>query len=211
VGGQEPDEQLVRRHLDGDARAFEELVVRHRTRIYNACLRVLGDPEDAQDAAQETFLSALRTLDRFRGDAALTTWLHRIAVNACYDRLRKKRREPMLHLALDHDDARPPDPGPPQPDHADEVAGTADVAAALARVPAEFRVAIVLADVQDLPYEQIARILGVAVGTVKSRVHRGRIALARELTGGGTNDEPRRPGAAAREPGGELGPSEERG
>lgn len=211
MGDQEPDERLVRRHLEGDPHAFEELVVRHRTRIYNACLRVLGDPDDAQDAAQETFLSALRTLDRFRGDAALTTWLHRIAINACYDRLRKKRREPMLHLALDADDTSRPDPGPPQPDHADEVAGTADVAAALARVQAEFRVAIVLADVQDLPYEQIARILGVAVGTVKSRVHRGRIALARELGAGGTHDDPRRTGASAREPRGAPGPSEEQG
>jgi RNA polymerase sigma-70 factor, ECF subfamily len=210
VGDQEPDEQLVRRHLEGDPRAFEELVVRHRTRIYNTCLRVLGDPEDAQDAAQETFLSALRTLDRFRGDAALTTWLHRIAVNACYDRLRRKRREPMLHLELDPDDASRPDPGPPHPDHADEVAGTADVAAALARVQAEFRVAIVLADVQDLPYEQIARILGVAVGTVKSRVHRGRIALARELA---STQDAHMPGSqiSGREPGSPPGSSEERG
>jgi RNA polymerase sigma-70 factor, ECF subfamily len=208
---QEPDERLVRRHLEGDPRAFEQLVLRHRTRIYNTCLRVLGDPEDAQDAAQETFLSALRTLDRFRGDAALTTWLHRIAVNACYDRLRKKRREPMLHVALDPDEASRPEPGPPQPDHADEVAGTADVAAALARVQAEFRVAIVLADVQDLPYEQIARILGVAVGTVKSRVHRGRIALARELHGPHEDTPARDAATSGREPGGEPGPSEERG
>jgi RNA polymerase sigma-70 factor (ECF subfamily) len=174
------DDELVRRYLAGDGDAFATLVRRHETRVFNLCLRVLGDREDAADAAQDTFLAALRKLTQFRGDAAFSTWLHRVAVNACYDLLRKRRRQPLLHLALEPGDAAP-EPGPAAPDHADEVSGTRDAAAALARVPSEFRIALVLADVQDLPYEEIAKILDIPVGTVKSRVHRGRIALARAM------------------------------
>jgi RNA polymerase sigma-70 factor (ECF subfamily) len=132
-------------------------------------------------------VSALRKLGQFRGDAAFTTWMHRVAVNACYDLLRKRSRQPLLRLAAD-DDLPTPEAGPPAPDHADEVAGTHDAAAALARIPEEFRVALVLADVQDLPYEQIAKILDVPIGTVKSRVFRGRIALAQAI---GVDREPR--------------------
>lgn len=176
----ERDEHLVRRYLDGDVSAFTSLVRRHEARVYHLCLRILADPDDAADAAQDAFLTALRKLDQFRGEAAFTTWMHRVAVNACYDILRKRKRAPMLRSVPD---GRPGDvePGPPHPDHADEVAGSADVATALAAVPEEFRVALVLADVQDLPYEQIARILDVPLGTVKSRVHRGRLALARAM------------------------------
>jgi RNA polymerase sigma-70 factor, ECF subfamily len=176
----ERDEQLVRRFLGGDVAAFSLLVRRHEARIYHLCLRILADPEDAADAAQDAFLTALRKLDQFRGEAAFTTWMHRVAVNACYDILRKRKRAPMLR-ALANDEAGDLEPGPPHPDHADRVAGSADVATALAAVPEEFRVALVLADVQDLPYDEIARILDVPLGTVKSRVHRGRIALARVM------------------------------
>jgi len=123
---------------------------------------------------------SLRKLDQFRGEAAFTTWLHRIGVNACYDALRRKKRRPVLHSVIPDEDA-PFEPGPPVPDHADEIAGTIDVGRALAAIPEDYRVAIVLADVQDLPYEEIARILDAPIGTVKSRVHRGRIALAKAL------------------------------
>lgn len=153
---------------------------RHQHRVYSVCLRVLGNSEDAADAVQDAFLSALLKLEQFRGDALFTTWMHRVAVNACYDILRKKRRQPMLHLAEDPDGpAR--EEGSPIADHADEVAGTRDAAAALAFVPEEFRITLVLADVQDMAYEEIARVLDIPIGTVKSRVHRGRIALARAM------------------------------
>jgi RNA polymerase sigma-70 factor (ECF subfamily) len=175
----ERDDQLIRRFLDGDVAAFTTLVRRHEARIYHLCLRILTDPDDAADAAQDAFLTALRKLDQFRGDAAFTTWMHRVAVNACYDILRRRKRTPVLRVIAD--DEPELEPGPPQPDHADAVAGSVDVAAALAAIPEEFRVAIVLADVQDLPYDEIAGILGVPLGTVKSRVHRGRIALARVM------------------------------
>jgi RNA polymerase sigma-70 factor (ECF subfamily) len=190
------DDELVRRYLAGDADAFAALVRRHEARVFNLCVRVLGDREDAADAAQDTFLAALRKLNQFRGDAAFSTWLHRVTVNACYDLLRKQRRQPLLHLAVEPGDAEP-EPGPPVPDHADEVAGTRDAAAALAQVPSEFRVALVLADVQDLPYEEIAAILEVPIGTVKSRVHRGRIALARAM--GMAKREPDRTSRASEE------------
>jgi RNA polymerase sigma-70 factor (ECF subfamily) len=178
--GSATDDELVGRFRAGDREAFGALVERHRDRVYRVCLRVTGDAEEALDASQEAFLSALRHLDRFRGDAAFTTWIHRIAVNASYDRLRARSRAPMLHVLAD-DDGPPPETGPPAPDPADAVADAADVAAALANVPEEFRAALVLADVEDLPYDEISAILEVPVGTVKSRVHRGRVALARAM------------------------------
>jgi RNA polymerase sigma-70 factor, ECF subfamily len=178
-----PDDLLLRRARDGDTAAFGELVERHQSRIYAVCLRILADPEEARDAAQDAFITAFRKLAQFRGDAAFTTWLHRIAVNACYDELRRAKRRPMLHAATATDDDRGPEPGPPSADHADEIAGTLDVTRALAAIPDDFRIALVLADIEDLPYDEIARVLEVPVGTVKSRVHRGRIALAKELTG----------------------------
>lgn len=178
-----PDDLLLRRAREGDTAAFGELVELHQSRIYAVCLRILADPDDARDAAQDAFVTAFRKLAQFRGDAAFTTWLHRIAVNACYDELRRAKRRPMLHALAATDDDRAPEPGPPAPDHADEIAGTVDVTRALAEIPDDFRIALVLADVEDLPYEEIARVLEVPVGTVKSRVHRGRVALARLLAG----------------------------
>jgi RNA polymerase sigma-70 factor (ECF subfamily) len=187
VDGPDTDEVLVRRFQEGSAAAFEMLVERHGSRVYNLCLRVLGDPEEAADASQDAFLAALRKLHTFRGEAAFTTWMHRVTVNACYDSLRRKRRRPLLHMVTDETDDRP-EPAPTVPDHADQVELSVDVERALREVPEEFRVALVLADVQDLPYDQISAVLEIPVGTVKSRVFRGRAALGRAL------------GAPAREP-----------
>lgn len=170
------DRELVRRYLAGDAGSFATLVERHQTRVYAVCLRMLGNPEDAADATQDALISALRKLHTFRGDAAFTTWMHRVAVNACYDVLRRRARQPILHAVTD--ERSMPEPGPPEPDHADRVVGTRDAADALSSVPEEFRIVLVLADVEDLPYDRISEILDIPVGTVKSRVFRGRIALA---------------------------------
>lgn len=175
----EPDQDLVRRAAAGDQQAFAQLVQRHQDRVYRLCLRIMGNPDDAHDAAQDTFLSLFRKLDQFRGDAAFTTWLHRVGVNACYDSLRRKKRAPLLR-AVD-DDAAPREQGPATVDHADEVVGTLDVGRALAQIREDYRVVLVLADVQDLAHDQIAQILDVPVGTVKSRVHRGRLALAKAM------------------------------
>jgi len=173
------DEELVTRFLAGDAGAFTDLVTRHERRVYGLCLRILGNREDAADATQDALLMVVRKLDQFRGDAAFTTWLHRVTVNVCYDHLRRAQRRPVLRR-IDEDQPEP-EAGPPLPDHADDVSLAQDVTVALALVPEDFRVALVLADVQDLPYEEIARVLDVPVGTVKSRVHRGRVALARAM------------------------------
>jgi len=182
-----PDAELVRRFLAGDTGAFTTLVERHQSRIYAVCLRILGNAEDAADATQDTLLSVVRKLDGFRGEAAFTTWVHRIAMNVCFDHLRRVQRQPALQRVVD-DELPAPELGDPVPDHADAVTDHQLIAAALAAVPEDFRVAIVLADVQDLPYEEIAAVLGLPIGTVKSRVHRGRIALARAL---GASGEPR--------------------
>lgn len=180
MDGPETDEDLVRRFQDGTAGAFDILVERHQGRVYNLCLRVLGDPDEAADASQDAFVAAIRKLHTFRGEAAFTTWLHRVTVNACYDSLRRKRRRPLLHVLDDEGEERP-DPAPPVPDHAERVGLSIDVERALRTVPDEFRVALVMADVEDLPYDRIADILQIPVGTVKSRVFRGRAALGRAL------------------------------
>jgi RNA polymerase sigma-70 factor, ECF subfamily len=174
-----PDQELIERYLTGDTAAFSTLVRRHERRVYNLCYRMLGREEDARDAAQDAFLTALRKLSSFRGEAQFTTWMHRVTVNACYDLLRRKRREPMLEPARDEDAPEPP--GPSSPDHADSAVTAVDVQRALVRVPQEFRAVLILHDVQDLAYEDIAEALGIPVGTVKSRLHRGRIALASQL------------------------------
>ena len=188
-----PDGELVRRFLAGDAGAATELIARHERRVYAVCLRVFGNPDDAADAAQDALLAMIRKLDGFRGEAAFTTWLYRVAMNVCYDHLRRAKRRPVLRR---DDDA--PAPEPALDDHADAVAGAHDVAAALEQVPEDFRVAIVLADVHDLPYDEIAKVLDLPLGTVKSRVHRGRIALAKAL-GIGNPSEPADRSATSKE------------
>lgn len=176
------DEDLVRRFQAGDRGAFAALVARHERRVYNLALRMTGREEDARDATQDAFLAALRKLHTFRGEAAFTTWMHRVTVNACYDLLRKRQRAPLPLEARGAEDDRPP-PEPPAPDHAEEVGTAIDVRRALLQVPEEFRAVLVLCDIQDLSYEEAAHVLGVPVGTVKSRLHRGRVALGRLLAG----------------------------
>jgi len=179
VAEERTDAELIERYLRGDSASFSALVRRHEKRVYNLCYRMLGREEDARDAAQDAFLTALRKLSSFRGEAQFTTWMHRVTVNACYDVLRKKKREPLLEPAREEDAPEPA--GPASPDHADSAVAAVDVQRALLRVPQEFRAVLVLHDVHDLAYEDIAETLGIPVGTVKSRLHRGRVALATEL------------------------------
>ncbi|HLE45135.1 MAG TPA: sigma-70 family RNA polymerase sigma factor, partial [Methylomirabilota bacterium] len=169
--------------------AFGILVERHERRVYNLALRMTGHEEDARDAAQEAFLTALRKLSSFRGEAAFTTWMHRVTVNTCYDLLRKRRRGPLLDRSEEHE----PEP-PAAPDHADATDLSIDVQRALLRVPPDYRIVMILHDVQDLPYEEVAAIVGVPVGTVKSRLHRGRVALARALRDRPERERPEPPG-----------------
>jgi RNA polymerase sigma-70 factor (ECF subfamily) len=172
----ERDEDLVRRAVGGEISAFGILMQRHERRVYNLALRMTGREEDARDATQDAFLTALRKLSSFRGEAAFTTWMHRVTVNACYDLLRKRARAPLLDRSPDHE----PEP-PPAPDHADAADLSFDVQRALRQVAPDYRAVMILHDVQDLPYEEVASVLQIPIGTVRSRLHRGRIALAKAL------------------------------
>jgi RNA polymerase sigma-70 factor, ECF subfamily len=182
------DEVLLAAHLRGDPAAFGQLVARHERRIYGLCLRILGNREDAEDAAQEAFLAALRKASSFRRAAAFSTWLYRIAVNAATDQARRRGRARLA--ALDPEDA-----GlavAPGSELGEAVATAVAVQAALTQVPEEFRVAVVLCDLYRVPYADAAQILEVPVGTVKSRVFRGRLALAEQLADR-PDSEPARP------------------
>lgn len=176
------DALLVGRFQSGDEQAFVSLMARHERRVYNLAYRMLGRQEDARDATQDAFLSCYRHLAGFRGESAFATWLHRVAVNACYDIL---RRRPPPSPSLDDrlESAATADP-------ADQAAAAADVQRALLAVPPEFRAALVLHEMQDLPVEEVATALQIPVGTVKSRLHRGRVALARALGGDPAAQEP---------------------
>jgi RNA polymerase sigma-70 factor (ECF subfamily) len=171
------DESLLAAHLRGDPHAFGQLVGRHERRVYGLCLRILGSREDAEDATQEAFLAALRKASTFRQAAAFTTWLYRVAVNAATDQARRRGRARLSPLDPE-DVSLAADPGG---DPGELVATAVTVQAALAQVPEEFRVAVVLCDLYRVPYAEAAQILEVPVGTVKSRVFRGRVALAERL------------------------------
>lgn len=179
VSGHDPrgatDDDLVRRFQDGDEEAFVQLMRRHERRVYNLAYRMLGHAEEARDAAQEAFLSCFRNLEKFRGDAAFSTWLHRIAVNVCYDALRKRSTSPVEAVRF-HEPV-------PAPDHGDQAAASVDVQRALLAVSPEFRTVLILHEIQDVPVDEIASALELPVGTVKSRLHRGRVALGRALMG----------------------------
>ena len=165
-----PDRDLLSTHCAGDPDAFGELFRRHRDQMWALAVRVTRDPDLAADAVQEAFIAAFRGADSFRGDAAVTTWLHRIVVNSCLDRLR--RIKPVAHLP-DADLSVLPDPR----DHHRSVDIRLDVRAALDQLPEGQRMALVLVDMHGLPIAEAARILDVAAGTVKSRCARGRAAM----------------------------------
>lgn len=171
------DVDLLARYLDGDIGAFDELMKAHESRVFGICLRMLRDREAALDVTQETFLTVFRKADRYKAEAAFSTWLYRVTVNACYDHLRrtKRRKAAALPEGLDPADPRSSDP-------LDSAEVRPDIEAALLRIPEEFRSAVVLVDLQGLAIDQTAEILGVPSGTVKSRVFRGRRQLA-ELLG----------------------------
>ena len=183
------DAELLAAHVAGDADAFGEVVRRHRDRLWAVALRTCGDPEEAADAVQDALVSALRAADRFRGDSAVTTWLHRIVVNACLDRARRRAARPAVPLeegtgGPDGDEPRRGGVVVPAADRTAAVEARLDVTAALAQLPASQRAALVLVDMYEVPVAEAAEVLGVAVGTVKSRCSRGRAVLARLLGGG---------------------------
>ncbi len=164
------DRALLSAHVSGSPDAFERLVRLHRDRLYAVAVRTLGDREEAADALQDALLSAFRAAPSYRGEAKVTTWLHRVVVNACLDRARRQtvRRTVPLPAQLPAD----------QRDHLGELQTAIEVAAALADLPIEQRLAIALVDLHGFSVDEAAQVLGVPSGTVKSRCSRGRARLA---------------------------------
>jgi len=189
------DLELARAAAAGDRRALDALLQRHADLVHRVCRRVTADPDDALDATQEALLAVARRIGSYDGRSQFTTWLYRVATNAALDELRRRSRRPRPDASLS---GAVPDAasgatalatatrGP-----ADAVTARLDVDAALARLPEEFRVAVVLRDLADLDYAEIADVLQVPIGTVRSRIARGRAALATVL--GNRDDVPGRP------------------
>jgi RNA polymerase sigma-70 factor, ECF subfamily len=170
------DRSLMQAHIDGDPSAFAELVRRHKDRLWAVAMRTLADREEASDALQDALISAFRNAASYRGEAAVTTWLHRVVVNACLDRVRRRRARPSVPLG-DTEVSSSRD------DNA-AVEARLMVYAALAQLPEPQRMAIILVDLQELSVSEAAAALGVAEGTIKSRCSRGRTELARLLGAG---------------------------
>lgn len=172
--GDARDRELLAAHVAGDRAAFADLVRLHSTRLWAVALRTLSDREEAADALQDALLSAYRAADSYRGQARVSTWLHRIVVNACLDRMRRRQVRPTVPLPEGDVLAE-------QRDRLDERETAMLVSAALAALPAEQRLAIVLVDLQGLSMAEAADVLQVPPGTVKSRCSRGRARLALSL------------------------------
>lgn len=166
----------ITRAQHGEVAAFSELVARYQDRIYRYLLRLCGSQEDARELTQETFLSAYQALARWRPDARLSTWLFRIAHNQALDRLRRARR--VDFVALDEVLAEQIPASTPTPEAALQTRQRmVALEGALARLSAEHREILLLRDIEDMPYEDIAAVLGLSLGTVKSRIARARAAL----------------------------------
>src|SRR4051794_33144407 len=169
------DDELLARHVAGDPEAFNELVARHRDRLWAVALRTLGHPEDAADAVQDALLSAYRGAAGFRGGSAVTTWLHRIVVNACLDLARRRAVRPAEPLRID------PAAEPAGRDRVTERETSLTALTALRSLPPDQAAAVVLVDIEGSPVNEVAAILEVPAGTVKSRCARARARLAEQL------------------------------
>lgn len=180
--------ELLERCRDGDLDAFNSLVALHQDQVYNLCLRMLASPAAAEDAAQDAFISAFRKIESMRGPSA-RSWLLRIAANTCIDELRRRKRRPQVSL----DVPVASEEGERSLDVRDETAGPEQMAlrgevwealqAELSLLPADQRLAIILCDIEGLSYEEIASTMGGSLGTVKSRISRGRARLREALSG----------------------------
>lgn len=186
------DEQLVTAAQRGDRAATDVLLRRHYDRVHAVCRRIAGGTRDADDAAQEAMIRVVRNIDRFDGRSTFSTWVYRIATNTALDELRKRQRRPQLQVVSDEDSSYGrSSPREPVDEIAHrEVESVVDRLAidrALADLPPDYRVPVVMRDVGDLDYSEIAEALGIPIGTVKSRIARGRKLLLEQL---GNRDDP---------------------
>lgn len=174
------DRTLIHAAQAGDRRALDSLLRRHEARIYAVCRRMAGNDADALDATQEALIAVVRGLPRFDHRSAFSTWVYRVATNACLDELRRRSRRPLTGLDPDLAEAT----GAVRADEPLLDASSADrldLDDALRSLPLEFRAAVVLRDQLGLDYAEIAEVLDIPPGTVRSRIARGRAALARTL------------------------------
>ena len=181
-----PDQQLIAECLAGQTHAFGDLVLRYQNRLFNTLITVLGSADDARDVAQEAFVHAFQKLHTFRGRSAFYSWLFRIALNSAVSQKRKMNRVAVsIEAAREQSGAEPLDRHPgSRPEHALELSEQQGaVRAALAELAEEFRTALVLKEMEDLSYEEIAEIVGCPIGTVRSRIHRARAELRERLQG----------------------------
>ncbi|MEC4015748.1 RNA polymerase sigma factor SigM [Streptomyces sp. H27-D2] len=180
--GAASDSELLARHVAGDPDAFGEIVRRHRDRLWAVALRTLGDREEAADAVQDALVSAYRAAHTFRGQSAVTTWLHRITVNACLDRARKaaSRRTSPIADTERLDQLLDPEESAAAPVERHDL--RRELVQALGKLPPDQRAALVLVDMQGYPVAEAAAVLDVPTGTVKSRCARGRARLLPMLT-----------------------------
>jgi RNA polymerase sigma-70 factor (ECF subfamily) len=179
----DPDLELVRRTKGGDKKAYEELVLRHQRRTFNVVYRVLGDYDEALDITQDAFIQAYRSIAGFREESRFSYWLLTIAVNLCRNRLRQwKRRARNRTASIDEpircEDSEVrmeiPDPSPSALDNVTARQRSAMIREEMMSLEEEFRTVLVLREMQEMSYEEIGTVLGIAAGTVKSRLHRGR-------------------------------------
>lgn len=173
----ESHENLVGLATGGDVRAFDALVSAHQDRVYALAYRMLGDSEDAADIQQETFLKAWRNLRAFRGESQFSTWLHRITVNLCLSR--KRRKGLNVEPLEDHTFLQSPEPGPVACLERTETAAT--VRRVIDAMPGHYRVLIVLREMEDRSYEEIAGILDCSVESVRTRLHKARKLLREKI------------------------------
>jgi len=181
------EQELVARAKRGDADAFAQLVEANQNRIYSLALRMVGNPEDAADLAQDAFLSAWRGLERFQGEAAFSTWLYRLTSNACIDFLRKEKRKRAAGGVLSLDDTEEgatldlPDYDADPHRQLEQSEVRRAIADGLAGLSPEHRNVLTLREISGLSYAEIADLLGLEEGTVKSRISRARLALRKKL------------------------------
>jgi len=169
------DDHLIDAAAQGDRRALDDLLRAHQERIYTICIRMMGNEADARDATQEAMLAICRGISRFDRRSALSTWVYRVTTNACLDELRRRSRRPVPQ-DLPADIAEPGTHAP-----TDAVVARLTINVALARLPEDFRAALVLRDIGELDYAEIASVLEIAPGTVRSRIARARAMLTQDL------------------------------
>jgi RNA polymerase sigma-70 factor (ECF subfamily) len=176
-----PDEPLlVERSRQGDITAFNGLVEKYQQSVYNLCLRMLGSPQSAEDATQEAFIAAFKAMSGFRGEA-FRAWLFRIAANSCYDEMRRRRSRQASSLDEPHGEGERAIDVPSSRATPEEIAEQRELAEllgqALSAIHPDQRIALILCDVQGFDYAEIAQVLGISLGTVKSRIFRGRMHM----------------------------------